>query len=113
MPPSIPILDLSAEIAALWPQITAALERTLKSGQFILGPEVAAFEAEAAKYLGVKHAIGCNSGTDALVIALRSIGIERGDEVITTPFSFVATANAIVEAGLKPVFVDTIEFPEG
>jgi len=102
----IPILDLSCEIQALWPQVMAAIERILKSGQFILGPEVAAFEAEAAKYLGVKHAIGCNSGTDALVIALRSIGIERGDEVITTPFSFVATAGAISIIGGKPVFAD-------
>ena len=103
---AIPILDLSGEIQSLWPQLTDAVTRVMKSGQFILGPEVGAFEAEAAKYLGVKHAIGCNSGTDALVIALRALGVKPGDEVITTPFSFVATAGAISIIGGKPVFCD-------
>jgi len=102
----IPILDLSGEIEELWPQISANVERILKSGQFILGPEVAAFESEVGKYLGVKHAIGCNSGTDALVISLRALGIKPGDEIITSPFSFVATAGAISIIGAKPVFVD-------
>ncbi len=106
MPNPIPILDLSDEIAQLWPQISVAVERVLKSGQFILGPEVAAFESEVAQYLGVKHAVGCNSGTDALVISLRALGIKPGDEIITTPFSFVATAGAISIIGAKPVFVD-------
>ena len=106
LPTNIPILDLSGEIASLLPQISSALERILRSGQFILGPEVAAFEGEIAKYLGVKHAIGCNSGTDALVISLRALGIKPGDEIITTPFSFVATAGAISIIGAKPVFVD-------
>ncbi len=105
-PNPIPILDLSGEIAALWPQISANVERVLKSGQFILGPEVAAFENEVAAYLGVKHAIGCNSGTDALVISLRALGIKPGDEIITSPFSFVATAGAISIIGARPVFVD-------
>lgn len=103
---AIPILDLSSEIASLWPQLTDAVQRVMKSGQFILGPEVAAFENEAAKYLGAKHAIGCNSGTDALVIALRALGIKPGDEIITTPFSFVATAGAISIIGATPVFCD-------
>lgn len=106
LPNNIPILDLSGEIASLFPQISSAVERILRSGQFILGPEVAAFEGEVAKYLGVKHAIGCNSGTDALVISLRALGIKPGDEIITTPFSFVATAGAISIIGGKPVFVD-------
>ena len=106
MSTTIPILDLSGEIAVLWPQLTDAVMRVMKSGQFILGPEVAAFENEAGKYLGVKHAIGCNSGTDALVIALRAMGIKPGDEVITSPFSFVATAGAISIISATPVFCD-------
>lgn len=103
---SIPILDLSPEIDALWDDFEAAFRRVMKSGQFIMGPEVVAFEREVADYLGVKHAIGVNSGTDALVIGLRALGIGPGDEVITTPFSFFATAESISNVGARPVFVD-------
>lgn len=103
---SIPILDLSPEVETLWPELSAAIERVVRSGQFILGPETRAFEAESAEFLGVKHAIGLNSGTDALMIALRALGIGPGDEVITTPFSFFATAESISNVGAKPVFVD-------
>lgn len=105
----IPMLDLSSEIEELWPELESAIKRVLRSGQFVLGPEVAAFEREAAEYLGVKHAVGLNSGTDALVIGLRALGVGPGDEVITTSFSFFATAEAIINVGATPVFVDVRE----
>ncbi len=105
-PIKIPILDLTPEIEALWDELMAAIQGVLKSGQFIMGPNVKAFEQEVADYLRVKYAIGVNSGTDALVIALRAAGIGPGDEVITTPFTFFATAEAISQVGATPVFVD-------
>jgi len=103
---NIPLLDLTSEINELREEFQAAINGVLRSGHFIMGPNVAAFEAEAAAYLGVKHAIGLNSGTDALVIALKAAGIGPDDEVITTAFSFFATAEAISQVGAKPVFVD-------
>lgn len=108
MPPvtRIPLLDPRPEMEALWGEIAAAVESVLRSGRFILGPAVLAFEREAAEYLGCAHAVGVNSGTDALVIALRSLGIGPGDEVITTPFTFFATAEAISNVGARPVFAD-------
>lgn len=102
----IPILDLSPEINELREEINEAIARVINNTNFIMGEEVAGFEADVAKYLGTKHAIGVNSGTDALVIALRALGIGKGDEVITTPFSFFATAESISMVGAKPVFVD-------
>ena len=102
----IPLLDLSAEIEALWDDLNSAVQGVLRSGRFIMGPNVKAFEQEMASYLGVQHAIGVNSGTDALVIALRAMGVGPGDEVITTPFTFIATADAVSRTGAKPVFVD-------
>jgi dTDP-4-amino-4,6-dideoxygalactose transaminase len=102
----IPPLDLSTEIESLWEDINGAIQEVLRSGQFIMGPAVGAFEQEVADYLGVKHAMGVNSGTDALVIALRSLGVGPGDEVITTPFTFFATAEAVSQVGATPVFVD-------
>lgn len=108
-PTQIPILDLQPQIQAHWEAFNSAFQRVMRSGQFILGPEEKAFEAECAAYLGVKHAIGLNSGTDALYIALRALGIGPGDEVITTPFTFFATAEAISHVGATPVFVDIEE----
>lgn len=102
----VPVLDLSSEIDGLWEELNAAIQRVLRSGQFIMGPDVAAFESEVAQWLGVKHAIACNSGTDALIIGLRALGIGEGDEVITTSFSFFATAESISLIGAVPVFVD-------
>lgn len=102
----IPILDLGAELRELGGEIRAALERVLVSGHFILGPEGAALEKEIAALVGVPHAVGCNSGTDALHLALRAAGIGPGDEVVTPAFTFIATAEAIATVGAKPVFAD-------
>lgn len=106
MKPRIPLLDLSAETNAIWDELRTAIEGVVRSGEFILGPEVAAFEHEVAEYIGVKYAVGVNSGTDALVLALRALGVGPGDEVVTTPFSFVATAEAVSLNGAQPVFAD-------
>lgn len=100
------MLDLGQQTRELWPEISQAIEKVINRGQFILGPEIKAFEEEAAAYLGAKYAVGVNSGTDALVIALRSLEVGPGDEVITTPFTFFATAEAISQVGATPVFVD-------
>ena len=102
----IPIFDLKAQYAELAEEINRSIGRVLQSGQFILGEDVKLLEEEIAHYLGVNHAIGLNSGTDALMIGLRSAGIMPGDEIITTPFSFFATAEAISNIGAIPVFVD-------
>ncbi len=102
----IPMVDLKNQYQRLKPEIDAELAKVLESAHFILGPNVQAFEQEAAEYLGVKHAIGCASGTDALHLALLAAGIGPGDEVITPAFTFIATAEAIRYTGAKPVFVD-------
>ncbi|MDT7919179.1 MAG: DegT/DnrJ/EryC1/StrS family aminotransferase [Meiothermus sp.] len=102
----IPILDLKREYLELKGEIDAAIERVLSSGGFIGGPEVAALEDDLAAYLGVPYVVSCGSGTDALAIALRAMGIGPGDEVITTPFTFIATIEAIQHAGARPVLVD-------
>ncbi|MEX0607841.1 MAG: DegT/DnrJ/EryC1/StrS family aminotransferase [Balneolaceae bacterium] len=105
----IPILDLNPEIKLLRDELNAAYHRVMDHGQFIMGPEVKSFEKDAAEFLGTKHAIGVNSGTDALVIALKAAGVGKDDEVITTSFTFFATAESIEMAGAKPVFVDIEE----
>jgi dTDP-4-amino-4,6-dideoxygalactose transaminase len=100
------MVDLKSQYANLKDEIDRGLQEALDSCAFILGPNVQAFEREAADYLGVKHAIGVASGTDALHLALRAAGIGAGDEVITSPFTFIATAEAIRYVGATPVFVD-------
>jgi dTDP-4-amino-4,6-dideoxygalactose transaminase len=102
----VPILDLAAERAEAGEAVRAAVERVLASGHFILGPEGAALEKEIAALVGVPHAVACNSGTDALHLALRAAGIGPGDEVVTPAFTFIATAEAIAYTGAKPVFAD-------
>lgn len=102
----IPILDLQPEIAEIWDELMPALEATIKGTQFIMGPNVKAFEQETAAYFGVKHAIGLNSGTDALILGVHALGIKPGDEVITTPFTFFATGEAISHFHATPVMVD-------
>jgi dTDP-4-amino-4,6-dideoxygalactose transaminase len=102
----LPLLDLRAEVELLWDEINAAIQEVLRSGVFIMGPNVKALEQEIASYLGVKHAVALNSGTDALILGIHALGIQPGDEVITTPFTFFATAEAISHFKAIPVFVD-------
>jgi dTDP-4-amino-4,6-dideoxygalactose transaminase len=102
----IPLVDVKAQYAPFIPELRARFSEVLESGRFIFGPEVEAFEREAAAYLGVPHAIGVANGTDALVLALEAMGVERGDEVICPAFTFYATAEAIARVGATPVFAD-------
>jgi len=102
----IPLCDLSLCYQQLKPEIDAAMQEVAAGTRYILGPNVKALEQEVADYLGVTHAIGVNSGTDALHLALRALEIGPGDEVITTPFTFIATTEAIGLVGARPVFVD-------
>jgi len=102
----IPFLDLKLQYNHIKDEVKQAIEEALQSCEFILGPHVSAFEKEIADYLGVKHAIGVGNGTDALVLILDAFGIGPGDEVITTPYTFFATAECISRLGAKPVFVD-------
>jgi dTDP-4-amino-4,6-dideoxygalactose transaminase len=104
--PAFPFLDLKAQFASIRDEVLTAVIGVLESQQFILGAEVKQFEDEIAAKLGATHAIGCASGTDALILALMAPEIGPGDEVITTPFSFVATAGSIAQVGARPVFVD-------
>lgn len=100
------MLDLHAQYATVASDVRAALERVIDSQHFILGPEVEALEQEIAAYSRVKHAIGVSSGTDALLLALMTLGVGPGDEIITTPYTFVATCSVIARLGARAVFVD-------
>lgn len=104
--PLIPFVDLKAQYQALKPQIQQRINAVLDHGQYIMGPEVRELEERLEAYVGTKHCITCASGTEALLISLMALGIGAGDEVITTPFTFAATAEMIVLLGAKPVFVD-------
>jgi dTDP-4-amino-4,6-dideoxygalactose transaminase len=103
---TVPFLDLVRQYSTISTEIDDAVRGVIRSGQFILGPNVKALEAEMAKYCGAAHAVGLASGTDALRLALEAIGIQPGDEVITSPFTFIATAEMISQVGGVPVFAD-------
>jgi dTDP-4-amino-4,6-dideoxygalactose transaminase len=109
MPEPIPYLDLKAQLKPLRAEIDAALARAIDNCTFILGPDVAQFEKDFARFCGVEHAVAFNSGTSALHVAMRLLNIGEGDEVITTPFTFVATSWAISYVGAKPVYVDIVD----
>jgi dTDP-4-amino-4,6-dideoxygalactose transaminase len=102
----IPMVDLGKQFGEIREEILEMMGRILESSQYVLGPKVREFEGKMAEYTGVSHAIGVASGTDALHLAVEALGIGEGDEVITTPFTFFATAEAIIYTGAKPVFVD-------
>jgi dTDP-4-amino-4,6-dideoxygalactose transaminase len=103
---TVPLLDLKAQFGPMRDEIRAKVDEVMDNQAFILGPEVAAFEEETAAYCGAARAVGVSSGTDALIIALMALGVEPGDEVITSPFTFFATAGSITRVGAVPVFVD-------
>jgi dTDP-4-amino-4,6-dideoxygalactose transaminase len=105
----VPFFDMAAELAPLRAEIDAAIARVLDRGQFIGGAEVAAFERALATHVGVRHALGVSSGTDAVLVTLMALGIGRGDEVVTTPFTFFATASAAARLGARIVFADIDE----
>src|SRR5690349_24132663 len=103
---SVPLLDLKAQHAQIRDDVVAAMMKVVDAQTFILGDAVSALEQQVAALSHTKHAIGCANGTDALLLALRALDIGRGDEVITTPFTFFATAGTIHNVGATPVFVD-------
>lgn len=102
----VPLIDLTAQYRTIQPEVTAAVQRVLESQCFILGDEVNELECDAAQYCDARDAIGCASGSDALLLSLMALAVGPGDEVITTPFTFFATAGAIARTGATPVFVD-------
>ena len=106
MSPKVPLLDLDAQNGPLREEILAGIARVCDSQRFIMGPEITALEEELARLLGVKHALAVSSGTDALLLSLMALGVKAGDDVVTSTYSFFATAGSIVRAGARPVLVD-------
>ncbi|NDB69624.1 MAG: aminotransferase class I/II-fold pyridoxal phosphate-dependent enzyme, partial [Methylocystaceae bacterium] len=102
----MPFIDLKSQYEAIEPQIRERINRVLAHGQYIMGPEVSELEERLADYVGVSYCISASSGTDTLLIALMALGISAGDEVITSPFTFISTGEMIALSGAKPVFVD-------
>src|SRR5712691_9379234 len=102
----IPLINLKDQFAPLRDQMLAAISEILDTQQFVLGGEVKALEDEIAQYSNTKHAIGCASGSDALLLALMALDLKAGDEIVTSPFTFFATGSAITRLGARPVFVD-------
>ncbi|MCD6328627.1 DegT/DnrJ/EryC1/StrS family aminotransferase [bacterium] len=102
----VPLLDLRAQYKQVKDEVREAIDRILESQVFVLGPEVKALEQEIADYCGVKHGVGCASGTDAILLALMALGVGQGDEVITTPYTFFSTAGSVSRVGAVPVFAD-------
>src|SRR5262245_11429703 len=102
----VPLLDLCAQDAEVGAEVRAAVAEVLSSQQLVLGPHVARFEEAMAAYCGLPHAVGVNSGTDALALCLNALGVGPGTRVLTTPFSFFATASTIARLGARPVFAD-------
>jgi dTDP-4-amino-4,6-dideoxygalactose transaminase len=102
----VPLLDLTAQHRAIAGEVQSAVQAVIDEQRFILGPVVEQFEAEVAEYLRLPHAIGCASGTDAILLSLRALDVGPGDEVVTTPFTFFATAGAIHNVGARPIFAD-------
>jgi len=103
---NIPFIDLKTQYKSLRPEIQERINKVLEHGQYIMGPEVDELEEKLAAYVGVKHCISASSGTDTLLVSMMALAIGRGDEVITTPFTFIATGEMIALLGAKPVFVD-------
>ena len=103
---NVPLLDLKAQYRVIKAEVLSAMEAVCDEQGFVLGPRVSAFEEATAEYIGSRYAIGCASGSDALLLSLMAMGVKAGDEVITIPFTFFATAGAISRLGAKPVFVD-------
>ena len=106
----VPLIDLQAQYASIRDGMREAIDRVFESQHFVMGPDVAALEAEVSRYCQTKEAIGCGSGTDALLLALMALDLRPQDEVITTPFSFFATGSSIARLGARPVFVEIDPF---